>query len=165
MIDADERFYLDWSSQILGACEQPYYQRRELLESLRTQLHERRTTADYPFLAARVLLSNVHRGHEIQARDRELFEAWALALAHALDRPVPPYRISPFSGREYGIYDEDGYTEVTLFPAVPGNRTWSVIVPWPAREPADADMVEKILMLVLLMQNQAKVETRKVSTL
>ena len=141
VVDRDQAFYLDWSARIIAACEQPYFERRVLLESLRLELHNRRQSPDYPFIAARVLLSDVHRGHETQARDRELFEAWDLALAYALDRTAPAYKTSPLSGREYLIDDNDGTTEVTLFSPIRDNRTWSVVVPWPARTPQDAAFI------------------------
>lgn len=105
-LDEDEWFYLRSMRRIIEACEQPYFEREELFAKLYGDLHERRNDDDFPIVAARLLLSDVQAGHQHQARDRAACEAWALALAAALDQDLPPFETNPLTGTPYQVVQE-----------------------------------------------------------
>lgn len=111
-VNEDELYYLETMRRIIGACDQPYYQRREVFESIRQDLHQKRNSPLFPLVAGRLLLVDIEKGHAIQARDRASCEAWSLGLAEASGKKRPPYRVSPLSGGEYKIVREDGQVTV-----------------------------------------------------
>ena len=104
----DELYYLEAMRKIIDASSRPYYERAEVFRSIRQDLHEKRNSAEFPFVAGRLLLVDIQRGHAIQAEDRASCEAWALALALAAGEEPPPYRTSPLSGGEYETVRQDG---------------------------------------------------------
>ncbi len=104
-LEADEWFYLQTMRQMIRACDQPYYERRDFFQELWQSLQARRNASDFPIVAARILLKDVENGHRIQARDRALCEAWSLALAAASGRQQPEYTTNPLSGQTYRVVD------------------------------------------------------------
>ena len=107
-MDADEWHYLSTMRRLIDACDQPFYQRRELFETMARELQARRNDEDFPVVAARLLLNDVRTGQEHQARDRAACEAWALALAAAVGNELPPFQINPLTGTEYQVMPEEG---------------------------------------------------------
>jgi hypothetical protein len=72
---------------------------------------------------------DIRKGHAIQAQDRANWEAWALALALATRREIPPYRINPLTGEKY-LHDRHGNTiEVTNFGSGQHADNPSIVVP------------------------------------
>ena len=71
-----------------------------MFAALQEDLAGKRNTPEFPFVAGRLLLVDVERGQAIAARDRAHCEAWAIALALALEEE-PAYRTNPLSGRPY----------------------------------------------------------------
>ena len=128
-VNQDELYYLETMRTIIEACAEPYYKRRDVFESIRQDLHQKRNSPQFPLVAGRLLLVDIEKGHAVQARDRASCEAWALALAVASGKKRPPYQVSPLSGGEYEIVREDGQVTVAgISPdEVPG--TLPVIVP------------------------------------
>jgi hypothetical protein len=115
--------------KIIASCGQPYYQRLPLFESISADLQRKRNSAEYPIVAARVLLPKVREGQAIQAQDRANWEAWALALAMATGRKPPPYQLSPLSGEQYRSAEHDGFVEVSSFDSPGGDNRASIVVP------------------------------------
>jgi hypothetical protein len=99
----DELYYLETMRKIIDASTQPYYQRTDVFEAVRNDLHRKRNSMEFPMVAGRLLLPGIERGHALQAWDRANCEVWALALTIAAGRKPPDYRISPLSGEEYVI--------------------------------------------------------------
>ena len=106
--DEDELYYLETMRRIIDGCKGPYLQRKAQLDEIQTDLLKRRDSADYPLVAARLLLVDLEAGQKIQARDRAACEAWTLALALASHGKPPPLGANPLSGREYTITREAG---------------------------------------------------------
>ena len=118
-VNADELYYLRTMRRIIDACSRPYYARAEMFERIRQDLQEKRNAPDFPVVAARLLLIDVEKGQAIQARDRALCEAWALALALAAGRDRPDYRLNPVSGEPYEVDRRQGV--VTVSDVLPGD--------------------------------------------
>ena len=106
-LDEDELFYLESMRAIINACEKPYFERAETFARIRAEQSERSTTAQFPTFAANILLPPVEEHHAVEARDRALCEAWTLALAAALDRPAPGFKVNPLTGKPYAMNVEE----------------------------------------------------------
>ncbi len=128
-VDGDELYYLQTMRKIVGSCSRPYYARLPLLEAIGSELQQRRSSPDFPLVAARVLvLGEVRKGHAIQAQDRANWEAWALALALATGREMPAYRVNPLTGQEYSHERRDQVIEVANFGSgEEGDHPWIVV--------------------------------------
>lgn len=132
-IDADEIFYLRTMRDVIAACEQPFYRRREVFVRTRLRLNELEDTPEYPVIAGRMLLGDIEQGQRIQAEDRAACEAWCLALALAAGQSPPPYQLNPLSGKPYQVELLPGQTIVAAEgkPADPWYT--AIVVPWPER--------------------------------
>lgn len=132
-IDDDEVFYLQTMSELVAACNQPFYARQEVFVRMKLQLSETESSPEYPIVAGRMLLRDVEQGQRIQAEDRAACEAWCLALALAAGQSPPPYEINPLSGKPYDVELLPGRTIVACDgkPADPWYA--SIVVPWPDR--------------------------------
>jgi hypothetical protein len=111
-VNSDELFYLQAMRRIIDACARPYFERKETLAAIRGELHQGRNSPRFPLVAGRLLLTDMDKGHALQARDRARLEAWALALAVASGQKRPPYAVSPLSGRRYEVVVGEGLVEV-----------------------------------------------------
>jgi len=111
-VNQDELYYLEAMRTIIEACAEPYDKRRDVFESIRQDLHQKRNSPQFPLVAGRLLLVDIEKGHAVQARDRASCEAWALGLAVASGNKRPPYQVSPLSGGEYEVIREDGRVTV-----------------------------------------------------
>jgi len=101
IVEKDALYYMQTMRKIIESCSRPYCLREDLFDEIREQLQQKRNSPDFPLVAARLLLSDVQRQHALQAQDRANWEGWALALALATGRPLPPYEINPLTGKEY----------------------------------------------------------------
>lgn len=110
-LDEDEFYYLSTMRRVIESCGQPYFERVEVLDAIRNELQEKRSTADFPLVAGRMLLPGIEKGHAIQAQDRANWEAWALALSLATGRKLPSDLVNPLVGVNYQ-YTEDGHSVV-----------------------------------------------------
>jgi len=116
-VDRDELYYVRAMRKIIEGCDRPYYLREEIFEEINADLQERRNASDFPLVAARLLLPDIHEAHATIAQDRANWEAWALALAAATGRPTPDYEINPLTGRRYAVQEyrpERGRAEVAV---------------------------------------------------
>lgn len=111
-VNQDELYYLQTMRKIIEACARPYHARVELFQQIREDLHRRRASPDFPLVAGRLLLPDIEKGHRIQARDRAICEAWALALAAGSGAEPPPYQINPLTGKSYRVVREEGLVTV-----------------------------------------------------
>ena len=98
-VDRDELYYLQTLRKMIAACSQPHFQRREMLAIVRRELADREQSADYPLVAARVLLTDFEAAHERQAVDAARCQAWLIALSAAVERPLQTGIISPVTGQ------------------------------------------------------------------
>lgn len=132
-IDDDETFYLQTMNELIEACNQPFYLRREAFVRMQLRLSETESSPEYPIVAGRMLLRDVEQGQRLQAEDRAACEAWCLALALAAGQSPPPFEINPISGKPYNVELLPGRTIVTCEgkPADPWYA--SIVVPWPDR--------------------------------
>lgn len=121
-IDDDQLYYLEKMRNVIRSCTQPYYQRKQTLQAMATELEVLRGTSGFPLIAGLLLLPDIPNGHLIQARDRSRCEAWAFALARALGQPDPPTDTNPVTGNPYVtrrnlgrvlVYDEASDAETT----------------------------------------------------
>jgi hypothetical protein len=120
-VQEDELFYLQAMQRIIDCCSQPYYKRSKLFQAIREELHQNRNSPQFPFVAGRLLLVDVEKGHQIQAQDRANWEAVALALAAAIDKELPPYQVNPLTGKRYEIVHQDD--KVTVWNVGSTSRT------------------------------------------
>ena len=129
-VNHDELYYLETMRKIIDSCSQPYHARLPLFDSIGSDLQETRNSPEFPLVAVSVLLvPDIRKGHAIQAQDRANWEAWALALALANRREIPPYRINPLTGEKY-LHDRRGNTiEVTNFGSGKRADNPSIVVP------------------------------------
>jgi hypothetical protein len=98
-VDADEMVYLKLMRRLIDACDQPYYQRREVLGAIEQELFEMRDSTEYPFVADTILLTDVDKAHRLQAVDRARMDAWLLALQAATSNAPPPSPpVNPLTG-------------------------------------------------------------------
>ena len=100
-IDADQLFYLRAMRQMIDACNRPYFERTTVLKQLRRELTETEQTADYPLVAATLLLDDFETAHRRQAEDLARFRACQLALTAALGQPIDALQQNPLTGRLY----------------------------------------------------------------
>lgn len=126
-VDADERYYLQAMREIIDACDQPYHQRRELLEKIARHLQDERNAPDFPLIAGRILLVGFDAGHRQQAQDRAACEGWLLALCHATNQQPPDLTHNPQTGRAYQVQREE--TRVVVTNARAGEPDEAIIVP------------------------------------
>jgi len=127
-INDDEAYYLDAMRRIIDSCDEPYYTRLDVFEEIRKDLHDKRTSPDFPVIAARLLLPNIEKGHVIQARDRANCEAWALATALASGMESPPVDANPLTGKPYRVLRENAIAVYDVGPGTDGDNP-PVIVP------------------------------------
>ncbi len=137
-VNQDELYYLRTMRRILEACAEPYFRRAALFQELRLDLQQKRNSSEFPLVAGYLLLPSIENGHRLQAKDRALCEAWAVAVALGAGQTDPPYQISPLSGQPYKILRQDGRIEViTGDPAKP-EEEFRILVPDLASKPAAA---------------------------
>jgi hypothetical protein len=126
-LDNDELFYLNAMRTIIDSCEQPYWRRKGVFQQIRKQLEELRNTDDFPLVAARVLLTDMEMGHQVQAQDRGRCEGWALALAAALGRKRPDYEANPLTGTPYRVREQAD--RITVWEAGPPSDGRPIVIP------------------------------------
>ncbi len=107
-IDDDELYYLQAMRAVIAACDKPYYQRASLFQEIRSDLRRREETFDYPWIAGRLLLLDVEKGHLAQARDRANCEMWAIALREHRGRTPTQLGNNPVSGKPYQLDHRPG---------------------------------------------------------
>ncbi len=128
-VDADELYYLEAMRKIIGGCRDPYYVRRELFDAMDDELYRLRKSPKYPVVAARLLLPDVRELHVMQARDRANWEAWAMALALATQRPLPPHQINPLTGEKYLHTKVEKFIKVENFGSGRDDDTSTITLP------------------------------------
>ncbi len=128
-VNLDELYYLRTMRRIIDSCSEPYCKRAALFEEIRLDLHQKRNTSEFPLVAGYLLLPSIENGHRIQAKDRALCEAWAVALSLGAGRKAPPYQVNPLTGQPYKIFRPEGRIElVTGDPARPQDEL-RILVP------------------------------------
>ena len=127
-INDDEVYYLDAMRKIIDSCDEPYHTRRGVFDEIRTDLHEKRNSPEFPIIAGRLLLPNIEKGHVIQARDRANCEAWALATALATGMEPPPVDQNPLTGKPYTVRRGNLIAVYDVGPGTDGDNP-PVIVP------------------------------------
>jgi hypothetical protein len=126
-VDRDEQYYLNTMRQVIAACDQPYHERRKLLERIGEELHDKRFDPDFPLVAGRILLLDLDAGHRRQAADRATCEGWLIALCLATDVPPPAFTRNPETGAAYVIEREP--TRILLHHARATAPDEAIIVP------------------------------------
>ncbi len=107
-LDDDQLYYMNAMQEIIASCSQPYYERVDMLKAMTTDLEALRATSDFPLVAGLLLLPDVPNGHLLLARERAQCEAWALALARALNQPDPSTDTNPVTGHPYRVERDRG---------------------------------------------------------
>lgn len=101
-VDRDQEQYLKMMREILESCTKPFYARIETLNRISDQIYARKGTKEYLALAT-IFLRGIRSGMQRQAEDRARVDAWYLALASALDRPIKEGALDPVLGAPYYI--------------------------------------------------------------
>ena len=125
-IDEDECYYLQTMRQLIDAGQQPYFERLAVLEKLRGELAAKEQSADYPLVAATLLLADFETAHRRQAEDLARCQAWLIALSTTLGQPPPAAPLNPLTGSPYTI--ERTPLSVTVSGVLPG-RDEPCVVP------------------------------------
>jgi hypothetical protein len=125
-IDDDEHYYLQVMRQLIDACQHPYCQRTTVLEKIRCELVAKEQSADYPLVAATLLLTDFETAHRLQAEDMSRCQGWLIALGAALGQPPPSVPINPLTGSPYTV--ERTPLSVTVSGVLPG-RDEACVVP------------------------------------
>ena len=128
-INRDELYYLEAMRKIIESCSQPYYLRAALFDSIGNDLQQRQNTADFPLVAARLLLPDIRKAQAMQAQDRANWEAWAVALALATRGEMPPYKLNPLTGEKYRQFNYDDRIVVANFGSGKDGDDPSITVP------------------------------------
>ena len=126
--DRDQLYYLETMRQVIESCQRPPHSRLPLFESIQQELQQRRGSPDFPFVAGRLLLTQLAAAHAIQSRDRANWEAWALALATATGQNLPQ-QINPLTGKPFEVAREDSLIVVSGIVPGPGADRIRVYVP------------------------------------
>jgi hypothetical protein len=126
-LDRDEWYYTSIQRELIAACAQPYFERRQVLAKIKSQLDELRGTPDYPLVAGRILLVELDAGHRRQAEDRALCEGWLIALSAATQAPPPELTQNPLTGAAYTVRQEE--TRVVVDNARADTPREPIIVP------------------------------------
>ncbi|TWT36699.1 hypothetical protein KOR34_16390 [Posidoniimonas corsicana] len=100
-IDQDELTYLKTMTALVDLADDPYHRRVEEMSAVLAQAAPDSPAAARAPLATGLFLVGVGDAIEALARDRAITEGWLLTLASAADFDLPPYRISPLTGRPY----------------------------------------------------------------
>jgi hypothetical protein len=106
--DQDEFYYLQAMRGIIECCNEPFPDRTAEFDAIDADLRKKQDTAEYPLVAARLLLPGIRKGHEVQARDLANWRAWAFALALSLGRDADSFQSNPFTGGEYRKAADNG---------------------------------------------------------
>ena len=85
-VDIDQYFYLRAMRDLIEASEQPYYQRKQRLQTMKREWDAMYREPEFPAIAIYVMLSEVINADRLLAQDRALCEAWKLGLSVALER-------------------------------------------------------------------------------
>jgi hypothetical protein len=128
-IDGDQLFYLTAMQKMIDACERPFYQRADVFQGTHDDLKKLLPTANYPIIAARVMLPGIEQGQRLQAIDRAHVEGWTLALSVATGGDRVGIEINPLTGKKYQIHDHK--TNVSVWGIESGAADQQVIVPKP----------------------------------
>ena len=128
-VNQDELYYLRTMREIIDDCSRPFYARTEAFAAIRGDLQEKRSSPEFPVVAARLLLVDVENGQAIQAQDRAACEAWALGLALAIGQQQSAAAVNPLSGQHYQVACEEGV--VLVWSVLPGDsrKNPTVLVP------------------------------------
>ena len=126
-VDADERYYLAAMRDVIAACEQPFFERKVLLEQITRNLQKDRNSPNFPIVAGRVLLADLIGGHRRQAQDRAACEGWCMALCLATAAPAPDFVQNPETGVKYDAHPEE--TRIVVHHARAGEPDEAIIVP------------------------------------
>ncbi|MFO7907510.1 MAG: hypothetical protein ACQESR_31080 [Planctomycetota bacterium] len=105
-VDEDEWFYLSTMRRVIDACEQPFFERVDVLERINQEADRLLDTQDAPLFATTVLLPDLARAHRLMAIDRARCEAWVMALRAAANEPVDRTAVNPVTGKPYELVRE-----------------------------------------------------------
>ena len=128
-VNQDELYYLRTMRRILDACSEPYFRRAALFQEIRLDLQQKRNTSEFPLVAGYMLLPSIENGHRLQAKDRALCEAWAVALALGAGLTAPPYQINPLTGQPYKILRQEGRIELVTGDPTQPQEEFRILVP------------------------------------
>jgi len=137
-VDRDEHYYLETMRAVIESCARPYHARTEQFRAIRAELHEKRSSPEFPLVAGRLLLPDVWEAQRMQARDRANWEAWAVALAAATGEETLPFTICPLTGKPYRVERVDGDVFVTGFGTGEEGDFPEIRVPLAQEEASDA---------------------------
>ena len=120
---------------VIEACDQPFYERTELLSQIENNLQVLRATESYPFVSDELLLIELSQGHRLQALDRARCEAWALALRIATDGKPAQLPTNPLTGDRFVIDTTARRVIVDAIDPESQHRAVRVPIKPPASEP------------------------------
>jgi hypothetical protein len=102
-VDDDELFYLHAVRRMLAACREPYFLRLPFLAQIRRELEQRSAEGRPAMLAQELLLTDFEASHRLLAEDLCRCEAWRLALAAALQRPLAEAPVNVLTGQPFSL--------------------------------------------------------------
>lgn len=111
-IDEDQVFYLDIMRRLIDLQRFPYFESKKVLNSLDDQITTANQLEKYPQVSAEILLPNTLKALRRIADDRARCEAWALAIAKALNTTAPAYVTNPETGYPYEVLSNETTAEV-----------------------------------------------------
>ena len=112
-VDDDELWYLETMRELIARCETPYFERRKWLDERFESLDAVRDAPRFPSVAADLLLIGITTAQQRLARGRARRDAWYLALAAAVDRPLTDGpTVNPETGTAYEVRIDGDRIEV-----------------------------------------------------
>lgn len=112
-VDDDELWYLETMRELIARSETPYFERRAWLDERFESLDAVRDAPRFPSVAADLLLIGITTAQQRLARGRARRDAWYLALAAAVDRPLTDGpTVNPETGTAYEVRIDGDRIEV-----------------------------------------------------
>jgi hypothetical protein len=102
-IDLDQRTYMELMRELIIACDQGPAEANRVASGIKTKLESWREGSDFPYIAAKLLLTDVPKAHELFAQDQALCDAWSMALEYAASNVPPRPKINAFTGKPFDV--------------------------------------------------------------
>lgn len=102
-IDLDQRTYLESMRELIAACDANPVEANRAAREIAAKLDSWREGADFPYIAAKLLLADVPKAHDLFIQDQALCDAWNIAIEYAAGKAPPRTKTNPATGKPFEI--------------------------------------------------------------